>query len=320
MTSSKRYYKEIDSLKGFSIFLVVLGHAIIYFPINLHENVYCEILFKILSSVHMPLFFAISGFCFSYRDNYREFILKKIKRLVIPYFVFNLLDIIPRTMLQQLVNRPQSIPDSIKDILLYGGEYWFLYTLFVIFIIYPIIHKFQSKSFIRQIIVGVVLLAAAIVKKPTNIFTLSAVSYYLVFFNFGALLKANNVRVFKLKLPRPQVLLPVGLTILWTSLLFSPWENQLEIVISLTGIIVCCCLTKLNAFNDIFSRFGKFSLQIYLLNGFMLVISRTIICGITDMPIAIICFNVFIDFLLSYLVIKYICNRFSFVRALMGMD
>ena len=28
----------IDALKGIAIFLVVLGHSIIVFPINLHEN------------------------------------------------------------------------------------------------------------------------------------------------------------------------------------------------------------------------------------------------------------------------------------------
>ena len=320
MSSLKVHYKQIDSLKGFCIFLVVLGHAIIYFPINLHENIYCEILFKILSSVHMPLFFTISGYCFSYRGNYREFILKKVKRLVIPYFVFNLLDIFPRAMLQQFVNRPQSISDSIKDILLYGGEYWFLYTLFVIFLIYPIIYKFQTKSLVRQIVAGIALLVIAVIKKPTNIFTLSSVSYYLVFFNLGALLKVNKVNVFELNISKLRVLLLAGLAILWISLLFSPWEKQLELIVSLTGIIVCYCLTKLNAFNNCFERFGKFSLQIYLLNGFLLVISRTIICQITDMPIMIILFNMFVDFLLSYFAIKYICNRFSFIRAVMGMD
>ena len=125
MAGIRKYYKEINSLKGFAIFLVVLGHAIIYFPVNLHENVYCDALFKIVSSVHLPLFFVISGYCFSYRGHYKEFAYKKLKRLIIPYFVFNLIDLIPRAMLPQFVNRSRGITDSVVDMLLYGGEYCF---------------------------------------------------------------------------------------------------------------------------------------------------------------------------------------------------
>ena len=69
MAGIQKRYIEIDSLKGFAAFLVVLGHAIIYFPINLHENVYCENLFRLLSSIHLPLFFCVAGFCFSYHNN-----------------------------------------------------------------------------------------------------------------------------------------------------------------------------------------------------------------------------------------------------------
>ena len=150
MESIRKHYKEIDSLKGFAIFLVVLGHAIIYFPINLHENTYCEGLFKILSSVHLPLFFVISGFCFSYHGNYGAYVLKKIKRLMVPYFVFNLLDLLPRAMFPQFVNRSRGITESVIDMLLYGGEYWFLFALFMIFLIYPAIYKWQEESRARK--------------------------------------------------------------------------------------------------------------------------------------------------------------------------
>jgi hypothetical protein len=61
-------------------------------------------------------------------------------------------------------------------------------------------------------------------------------------------------------------------------------------------------------------------LQLYLLNGFLLVISRTIICRIVLDPLIIISFNMLVDFGLSYLVIKYICNRFAIIRILMGMN
>ena len=320
MTTARRHYREIDSLKGFAIFLVVLGHAIIYFPIDLHQIPWCEILFKMLSGVHMPLFFTISGFCFSYRGGYGDFLFKKFKRILLPYFLFNLLDLVPRAMLPQLVNRPQSMMESVVDILLYGGAYWFLFTLFIIFAFYPLIYKWQAKSKGRQVVTAVLCLLLAIVRIRTEVLTLHLISGYLFYFNLGVLLKLNDIRIFEYKLPKGGKLWPIGVTVLWLLLLFSPWASQLEVFVSLLGVIVCYYLARLELFNDIFERFGKFSLQLYLLNGFLLVISRTIICRISADPTAIIGFNMLVDFILAYLAIKYICNRFKFIRVMMGME
>lgn len=320
MTNQKKLYGEIDSLKGFAIFLVVLGHAIVYFPVNLHEIPWCETLFKMLSGVHMPLFFAVSGYCFSYRGNYRDFITKKAKRLLLPYFVFNLLDLVPRALLPQFVNRPQGMLESVMDILLHGGAYWFLYTLFVIFAFYPAIYKWQAQSGRRRMIVTAACLILSLVRIPAEIFTLRLLSGYLFFFNFGVQLKMSDLKIFEYKLSKGYKLLPVAVTALWLLLLFSPWAGPLEVFVSLLSVVACYFLTKVKLFQDVFERFGKFSLQLYLLNGFLLVISRTIICRVTADPAVIICFNMLVDFVFAYLSIKYICNRVKLFRVLMGID
>ena len=66
----KKYYEDIDILKGIAIILVIIGHAVILFPINLHEITWCNNIFKFVSISHMPLFFLISGFCYSYANDY----------------------------------------------------------------------------------------------------------------------------------------------------------------------------------------------------------------------------------------------------------
>ena len=58
----KQRIKEIDIMRGIAIFLVLLGHAIIVFPINLHETPWRNVLYTWVCSVHVPLFFLISGF------------------------------------------------------------------------------------------------------------------------------------------------------------------------------------------------------------------------------------------------------------------
>ena len=54
--SSSGRIQEIDSLRGFAIFLVVLGHAIISFPVNLMENFYaCYLDFCNVSGIQKPV-------------------------------------------------------------------------------------------------------------------------------------------------------------------------------------------------------------------------------------------------------------------------
>ena len=267
----------------------------------------------------MPLFFLISGFCFSYNGQYKNFLLKKVNRLVIPYVAFNIIDMIPRHFLSQFVNRPQNVGKSIVDILLNGGEYWFLYVLFIIFTIYPIIYKWQIKSNVRKVIVTLVLFVLSTIGIRIQMFLISSIIYYLFYFNIGMLIRSGVIKIFNFKKSVIYSLIPLPLLVLWISLMFLPSNKLLSIIIALIGIATCYFFTGFEIFNRIFKRFGEFSLQLYLFNGFLLVISREIICRFTDIPAVIITFNMIVDFMLSYLVIKYICKRFKILRKLMGM-
>lgn len=266
----------------------------------------------------MSLFFLISGFCFSYKDNYKEFLLKRIYRLLIPYIVFNLVDMLPRQLLPALVNRPASMMESLKQMLFYGGEYWFLYTLFIISTIYPVLHCWQRDSSSKEVIAELVLLVLYILEPKVSFLCLDSVFVYLLFFNTGVLLKKYIPHIFEWHF-KEKWLQPVStifLLILWG--VTSQFSATLKIA-SVAGILTCYLFTKLPWFNKIFHSFGHYSLQLYLLNGFLLVISRTIICKLTENPAIIICFNMLITFFLSYLFIKYFCDKVKWIQKLMGL-
>lgn len=74
MTDRNSY---IDAIKGLGIFLVVLGH---------HKTILSEYIY----SFHMPLFFLLSGIFHKNYSNYKIFLEKKIKNLIIPYFIFSI--------------------------------------------------------------------------------------------------------------------------------------------------------------------------------------------------------------------------------------
>lgn len=52
----------IDFLKLFAIFLVVLGHVILFMGLKQNEVMHENTLYSFIYSFHMPLFMTISGF------------------------------------------------------------------------------------------------------------------------------------------------------------------------------------------------------------------------------------------------------------------
>ena len=186
----KVYLEEIDTLKGIAIFLVVLGHSIIYFPIDLHMNSICDFIFRWLSSVHMPLFFVVSGYCYSYGGDYKKYLVKKLKRLLIPYFIFNAIDIVPRYCLSAFVNRPRNLEESVKKIFFDGGEYWFLYVLFFIFVVFPYIDKMTKDSVYRKIVATIIIIG--IYYFLPNFGIIKVMIYYCMYFAAGVITKKNT--------------------------------------------------------------------------------------------------------------------------------
>lgn len=133
--SAKRFV-WIDYAKVVGIFLVVFGHTSV--PGYLYNAIF---------SFHMPLFFFISGYLFSFKkyDSYKHFLYKRSKQLVVPYFYLNIITYIFWFFIGRKFGN-----DSTKDIpfytpiigVFYGngtGDYlvhniasWFLACLFIV--------------------------------------------------------------------------------------------------------------------------------------------------------------------------------------------
>jgi len=81
----------IDKLKGFLIFLVVLGHVVGggYHIASEATQPILSFVFKLIYLFHMPAFFFVSGFTFVDSEGLQWYV-KKIKRLLVPYFCFGI--------------------------------------------------------------------------------------------------------------------------------------------------------------------------------------------------------------------------------------
>ena len=141
--------------KGIGIILVVIGH----FSPKLAPNYWVEII-KIIYSFHMPLFFLLSGFLFNNEKySYLMLIKLKIKRLLYPFIsiatiffiikyssglIFNLENPVKIGNVFSLLSNP------LKS---YMPLLWFIYALFMIFLIYPILRRIIHNNYIILIII-----------------------------------------------------------------------------------------------------------------------------------------------------------------------
>ena len=89
----KKYYFSLDFLRGLTVTLMIIGHSIIVYPIDISGDPVCQAIHNFIYYFHMEIFFVLAGMCES-KKNYTDVIKRKSKRLLIPYFCFGIVSII----------------------------------------------------------------------------------------------------------------------------------------------------------------------------------------------------------------------------------
>lgn len=79
--------EKVDILRGIAAVLMVLGHSFIVYRINISEVPWCAAVSHFIYTFHMELFFILAGVVY-HCVCYKEYLKKKIKRIVVPYFIF----------------------------------------------------------------------------------------------------------------------------------------------------------------------------------------------------------------------------------------
>lgn len=126
----------VDVGKGVGIVLVTFGHL----RNGSGESVWLPALDSTIDAIylfHMPLFFFLGGFTLSNRRRLGDFLLQRIRTLIVPYYLFSVYFLAkPIAMLaipslsHELQAHEQDVWSVFYDVLIRGNGLWFLWAYF----------------------------------------------------------------------------------------------------------------------------------------------------------------------------------------------
>lgn len=191
MTASGQRETWVDNVKTLACALVVIGHflqSMVRSGILPASELYGWFQMTIYS-FHVPLFFICSGYLYQRYtrvdslSSWCKNVMKKFLSLGVPYVAFTLVTLGMKVLAANDVNLPAT--DLLATLLVQpASPYWFLYTLFIMFVITPT-SKTMTKM-VWMLIFGLVLKAMSLMGVGDDLpFAITSVMEYGVWFVAG---------------------------------------------------------------------------------------------------------------------------------------
>lgn len=186
-TQSKTHLAWVDIMKGILIFLVIFGHSLQGIVGKFHlqsGSIYAGM--RVFYGFHMAAFFFVAGFFVInwVKRSPKVALMQKVHRLVVPYFVWSFITASAMQLAGSLTNNQLGLKDFMMSPFMPFSEYWFLYVLFFIFIVYyAVVHNLNRGGRTALLVISLILYAAYTVMP--NIWIFDDFSKYLLFFIAG---------------------------------------------------------------------------------------------------------------------------------------
>ena len=320
------YSAEVDICKGIAILAVVWHHSLILYPVNLLEVRWCQYVWIIDQTFFMQIFFFISGYLFALSKprSYSTILQNKAKRLLIPYFSYELLNLLLKLLAPSLVNRKvDSVSGYLYQMFCLGGELWFVYVLFFLFVVWAVCLK-KTNTLAQLAIAGIIIVGCNFIStEQINAYCLlGEVIRYSPIFIIGYVAKSVNKQIMlsNLNVAATVILFPT-LCLLFVETFRG--NASLWFLMSFAGCwfvwTMACLLRKSEIVTKTLSYFGKNSLPLYWLNGFALVLARIAavkICPEDNSVLLFFC--VFVLCLTTEIIMLLAVQRIPIVSTLIG--
>lgn len=317
----------IDYLKAFTCLLVVIGHLIQSLQKANIDNYkdFSNFLNWFIYLFHMPVFFAISGYlffirntrCFKLRE-YNKYILEKFLNLGIPYVIFYLIFILINIIFSSSVNTVKGYKELVGIINNPMPPYWFLYSLFSIFLFSPIMIWLNSKNQKLGFIIFITLKIIDIFY-PCKIYLIHSIMSNGIYFYFGGSIKNKNE--LDKKNVSYGVLLYIIISFIYYFIIYKfninlKLQQIINIIFAIGGIELLKNKFKLITKNSFLDTFKKYTFQIYILHTIFAAGIRIMLLkiGITNYII-----HIFFGLIFSIYIpctIAYICEKIRYFNIL----
>ncbi|AXR42229.1 acyltransferase family protein [Bifidobacterium adolescentis] len=176
-----------DIARGIVIVIMILAHMPNYTPAWFRA---------IASSFHMPFFFILAGYFFNPNGKKcKKYIEKKLRRLLLPYFIFNFVFILTDTFFFGF--NVKRIKEDLYNIFILGkgvSILWFFWVLFGVEIVFFLILHFLSKKKSVILIAALILFGAGCSFWRVELFwAIPTIMLSLSFYGIGYVLKIFNL-------------------------------------------------------------------------------------------------------------------------------
>lgn len=267
-----------DNAKFILMSFVLLGHVIESLAVNTH-HIFFYPLYLFIYSFHMPTFVLISGY-FSKRvnlnlDSYYE---KNMSRIIIPYFIFQLLYL---KYFAILTNRSMNLNDIFSPTYIM----WYLFSLMLWKLMLP---YFKILKF--PIIISVVIAAfIGHFLSISSFFSLQRTFVFFPFFLIGYYMNERHIEFLKTNLVKVIALAAFFIIAIFFSLqtekLSAEWlwserpyysfgftkvsSAMIRVLVTIVEIVLATSfLSLVPKERKFFTGIGSKTMQIYLLHGF----------------------------------------------------
>jgi glucans biosynthesis protein C len=323
---------NIETLRGIAIILVVFGHIIGSTNtggMRVADDSIFRYLYFTLEYIRMPLFTVISGWVYANKpvvlSHRKKFLSGKLRRLILPMFVLSTLLFLFRMVIPG-TNTTPVVTDLPKNLIFPYDLYWYLYSLFLIFITITILDTrpffHTMKGWLAAITTAFIVLwlTKIYLEDVPNFFSFKGATYLFPFFLIGIAIRRYRSEIFQHKLPLIYIMIfGVALVIqqaVWFGILpHQTRESLLGLTVGITGVLL---LFNLGIKNKFLIWIGSYAYSIFLFHVFFTGGTRIIFLkiGIENKWIILFCgliLSLWIPIIIDTLINRFTVLRFCFL-------
>lgn len=262
-----RKYRELDIAKGIAIIAVVLGHA---FPDADYgiSNFTANTIHTFVYGFHMPVFFFIAGLLSAKHsgDKPLNYIKKRAAKLLIPYFLLSIVGLVLKQVFASEANHTYELYSSWKILLGQSpmGGMWYLWTLFLMSVVFIFLVKFIKKDW-QIVLIGMLLFYIGFYR---TIPFMNNFANFVAYFMLGVACKDFYDQARELD---QKVIACATIPTYWMCIkLYAP-----ELVQGMVGIVMILSVSSLIK-SSYLEDMGRKSYAIYLMSYFIAIPIRVI--------------------------------------------